>query len=216
MKKAVINKGSSPRDVVGDLRFTESYYKKDFSLCNTTRSAEDSRQRHSGMTSFFHEKAFTLIELLVVVLIIGILSAIALPQYQKAVIKSRYASLKALVRAIADAEERYYLENNEYTNDFDSLDVHTPAYLSETPGVHTTRRFSWGQCTLASQVEFTCHSALADIEYGIRFLHAGNYQRCVAFNTDLSSMQNQICKVESQKNTPQVRSQEHNYTEWTW
>ena len=71
MKQAFINKVSSPRNVVGDLPITWSCHKKDFSLCNTTtQSAEDSRQKHSGMTSFFNVKAFTLIELLVVVLII--------------------------------------------------------------------------------------------------------------------------------------------------
>lgn len=54
---------------------------------------------------------FTLIELLVVVLIIGILSAVALPQYQKAVVKSRTTEAWANLSALHTAAKLYCLEN---------------------------------------------------------------------------------------------------------
>lgn len=71
-------------------------------------------------------KAFTLIELLVVVLIIGILAAIALPQYNKTVEKSRASEAFLIVKAISGAVDRYLLATGVPTNDFDSLDIEIP------------------------------------------------------------------------------------------
>ena len=52
------------------------------------------------------KKGFTLIELLVVVLIIGILSSIALPNYKRSVERARVAEVQTLLRAIHESQER--------------------------------------------------------------------------------------------------------------
>ena len=66
---------------------------------------------------------FTLIELLVVVLIIAILAAVALPQYNKAVEKSRAAQGMALVRAFGQAASVEYLRTGAHVTNLSNLDV---------------------------------------------------------------------------------------------
>ena len=74
-------------------------------------------------------KGFTLIELLVVVLIIGILSAVALPQYTRAVEKARATELITALNTLEKAVDIYVLANGYQTvnlEDLDMLDVTLP------------------------------------------------------------------------------------------
>ena len=73
-----------------------------------------------------NDKAFTLIELLVVVLIIGILAAVALPQYKLAVEKSRATEAFVNLRAVHNEVELYYLANGEYPASLAEIDMGTP------------------------------------------------------------------------------------------
>lgn len=71
-----------------------------------------------------NKKGFTLIELLVVVLIIGILSAVALPQYNKVVEKSRATEAVTILKSIGDAKVVAQLATGCGSNiSWDDLDI---------------------------------------------------------------------------------------------
>ena len=76
----------------------------------------------SGSSRIFNQ-GFTLLEVLVVVIIIAVLAAIAVPQYQHAVLKSRFSTVMPMAKSVADAQEVYYLSNGQYATHKSALDV---------------------------------------------------------------------------------------------
>ncbi len=136
-------------------------------------------------------QAFTLIELLVVVLIIGILAAIAVPQYQKAVIKTRYNNLKALTNAIYRAEQNYYLANNSYANTFDKLDIYVYS-------VYDINNKNWIQfdntiCMIEAASNYVyCKDTRINMSYIISF---NGSRTCQVYSDDPTI--NAVCQAET-------------------
>lgn len=61
--------------------------------------------------------AFTLIELLIVVAIIGILAAIAIPNFQNARVRATIAKVQGDIRALTNAVEMYSVDHGKYPDD---------------------------------------------------------------------------------------------------
>ena len=165
-------------------------------------------------------QAFTLIEILVVVLIIGILAAVALPQYQKAVVKSRYNTMKNMAKSIAQAEEAYYLRENAYTINEEDLDLKIPPYNSKYCSSDNCQYYyDWGIMYLVYRTSNESWKKRADIimanetstnmKYVQGFSEYGAYQNqriCVASGPNRKPIPKdanyQVCEQETGDSNP--------------
>ena len=89
-------------------------------------------KKKSSLLGISDAKAFTLIELLVVVLIIGILAAVALPQYTNAVEKSKATQALTMLKALGQAQAAYRMANGTCATTFEELDIDVPFTGNET------------------------------------------------------------------------------------
>ena len=171
-------------------------------------------KKQSGLSGILNAKAFTLIELLVVVLIIGILAAVAVPQYQKAVWKARYTQAKIMAKNIADAQEVYYLANGEYSMSLEDLSIGLPVTSYINNGY--TAVFPWGWCSLdimPSNKRYDVQCMLKkNNEQFLRyvlgfgqdtFLGAGK-ANCIAHSTNPNDLNYQLCVSETGDKTGYV------------
>ena len=128
------------------------------------------------------KKGFTIIELLVVVLIIGVLSAIALPQYQKAVKRAKGAEALTVMKATVDAVNAYYLANGSYP----FMDNENPTELS--PDLPKMKHWQYAQVgsvpTISGKSDdfYGCYDVSGSSNFcSIRFLDTENEVRLQAF-----------------------------------
>ena len=147
-----------------------------------------------------NKKAFTLIELLVVVLIIGILAAIALPQYKKAVMRTKYGTLKNLVASIAQAQQVYYLANNTYPTQFDQLDVEVPAPTGGSVASDYVE-YPWGYCRIVNE-SIACRNTSVHLSFTQFFTHAlmGAGKQLCSARDDNDETAYAVCRAETGNN----------------
>ena len=148
-----------------------------------------------------NKAGFTLIELLVVVLIIGILAAVALPQYKKAVLRSKFATIKDSARVIYEAEQRYYILHNKYISDWKNLDIDIDMDTTIKDCFVNPNGSGYVVCDVYIGGSYA-------LEYVILF---NGKRRCDAFPDDETSITHQICKLETGKAESDFCSDQSNY-----
>jgi len=131
-----------------------------------------------------NKQAFTLIELLVVVLIIGILAAVAVPQYTLAVDKARLSNLVSILRSLRNAQEIYYTANGTYATDWDTLDIGKPSDSAYQIYFHSLGVYGW-------------HTSLKNVQVIVIYQHVsdptgGTGGICYAKTTD--SRADKLCR----------------------
>lgn len=138
------------------------------------------------------KKGFTLIELLVVVLIIGILAAVAWPNYQVAVERARITKALPLLRSIRDAQMRYQMATSKQTASLDALDISIPYTnkLTHNEGYTYTDTPVGAITILPSAIYYTTHYVVLDY-YGRNSAHT-EIGICYP-RTDSGSLGERVC-----------------------
>ena len=142
---------------------------------------------------------FTLIELLVVVLIIGILAAIALPQYKLSVGKVKFATLKNITKSISSSVNRYYMTHDTYPSSYKDLDLDFPSIDHDDGKIYVEGLDFCAYWADANQIA-ACYKTIYGKLVGYYVSYVGDRPKwCYTKSTDTTDVTNKICKQDTKK-----------------
>ncbi len=134
------------------------------------------------------ERGMTLIELMIVVVVVGILATVAYPGYQEYVLRGKRAEGKALIMDVAARMERYYFDNNTYTDDLTELgygddaptsaEGHYSAAVAAGPSGDIETSYAVTVTPVAGVHDDPKCGALSQDSRGVQSSEAGTVERC--------------------------------------
>ena len=170
------------------------------------------------------KKGFTLLELLVVVVIIGILAAIAMPQYKMAVAKSKLSTIRDMIDALHHSVERYYLTTTTPPENLEVLDIDIPGEYTNSNKIrkNTPSGVTCGFNTGTDERrEVICYVKIfgknISLISTVYFKKVKTEKMCLAFSLDKTDLVNKICQIESNKTANQAKcDSEAKYCNYTY
>lgn len=147
-----------------------------------------------------HTQGFTLLELLIVILIIGVLAAIALPQYKMAVGKTKFATLKNITKSLAESVNRFYMIHDAYPESYQDLDIDFSVTQPNSGTIFYPKETHYCNFWRDNNQMAACYKYISGKLTGYYVLYNGGKPKdCYTNSIDETHITNKICKQETKQ-----------------
>ncbi|MDH5206715.1 MAG: prepilin-type N-terminal cleavage/methylation domain-containing protein [Hylemonella sp.] len=118
------------------------------------------------------QRGFTLVEMLITVAIIGILAAIAIPSYNKYIVRAKRSAAQSFMLSVANKQEQYLLDRRTYAADLAALNMTVPADVAQNYTITTTPDMAVAPPVYSVKAEPIGTQATIDTKCGTLTLHS--------------------------------------------